>query len=257
MKSTILLVGLTLSLAINAMGQQPNPQATRLIQESLSPLGQQLGDSAGKCIASIKRISFKRQPLPSAIKPHVPKTAFVRLVLSLSDTDVLTVYEMKDREAEPYLDSPDTRLLVTRNGRPIYRYAIKDLHLFEGEDLGWGMDAVAMNVAHLCSPDTSLIYLVLQAGNSGGYYLALKQSSDGYIPIPVSTVDQGRLVLSNSNPRRVEVWTTAEQGACTACPKHFLVKTLEFDGSRFRLISKTRTRNQCSGFQESPLVVKP
>jgi len=257
MKGTILLVGLTLSLAINATGQQPNPQATPPIQESLTPAGQQVGDSAGTCIASIKRISFKRQPLLSAIKPHVPKTAFVRLVLSLSDTDVLTIYEMKDREIEPYSDSPDTRLLVTRNGRPIYRYAIKDLHLFEGEDLGWGLDAVAMDVAHLCSTDTSLIYLVLQAGNSGGYYLALKQSGDGYIQIPISIVDQGRLVLSTSNPHRVEVWTTAEQGACTACPKHFLVKTLEFDGSRFRLISKTRTKRQYSGFQESSLVIKP
>jgi len=76
MKGTILLVGLTLSLAINATGQQPNPQATPPIQESLTPAGQQVGDSAGTCIASIKRISFKRQPLLSAIKPHVPKTAF-------------------------------------------------------------------------------------------------------------------------------------------------------------------------------------
>jgi hypothetical protein len=132
-----------------------------------------------------------------------------------------------------------------------------NIPISKGDALDWGLDAVAMNVANLCSADGSLTYLVLQAGNSGGYYIALQQSGNGYRPIPISIVDQGKLVLSTANPRRVEVWTTAEQGACTACPKRFFVKTMEFDGAKFRLISKVRTKHEYNGFQENPMVVNP
>lgn len=179
------------------------------------------------------------------------------MVLNLSNSDTLTIYEMSNRETDPYLISPDTRLLITRQGHPVYRFALKNLHMSKEDDLEWGADAVAMDIANLCSSDASLTYLVLQAGNSGGYYIALQQSGNGYRLIPISTVDQGRLVLSTGNPRRVKVWTTAEQGACTVSTKHFYIKTMEFVGARLRLISKVRTKRQYSGFQENPLVVKP
>jgi len=179
------------------------------------------------------------------------------MVINLSNSDTLTIYEMNNRETDPYLTSPDTRLLITRQGHPVYRFALKNLHISKGDDPEWGLDAVAMNVANLCSSDAYLTYLVLQAGNSGGDYVALQPSGDSYKLFSISDAMQGRLILSSSNPNSVEVWDAAEPGACTACPKHFFVKSMEFDGARFRLISKIRTKRQYSGFQENPLVVKP
>jgi len=58
MKRSILRVGLMLLLTIDVMSQQPNTQATPLIQESPILTGQRLSDSGGGCIASVKSIPF-------------------------------------------------------------------------------------------------------------------------------------------------------------------------------------------------------
>ena len=245
-------------LILIAVAQEPQTQPVQSQETTIKTPETQadrgLGDAGAGCIASVKSIPFKRQALPVAVRPYVPRTAFVRLVLNLSGTDTLIVYEMKNRQAEPYLSSPDTRLLVTRQGNPVYRLATKDLHLSRGDDPEWGMDAVAMNVAHLCSADTPLIYLVLQAGTAGGYYIALQPSGEGYKLIPISDAMQGRLVISTSNPRRVEVWDAAESWMCDAFPRQFFIKTMEFDGARFHSFQKTGRSTGMWGFKD-PFVV--
>ena len=67
----------------------------------------------------------------------------------------------------------------------------------KGEIEDWGVSAVAMNAAHLCSDDLDITYLVLQSGNQGGFFLALQKFAEGYKLIPISFVSQGRLVLSS------------------------------------------------------------
>ena len=158
MKYGVLLAGLVSSLVMSAFGQQRSPVTTPETGNSPVLSGRPVGGSAG-CIASFKRISFKRQPLPAAIRPLVPKAGFVRLVLNLSTTDTLAIYEMQNREIDPYSIFPDTRLLITRDGQPVYRLAIKDVSMNHGPT--WGKDAVAMNVAQMCSADSSLTYLVV------------------------------------------------------------------------------------------------
>src|SRR5215471_3031424 len=59
--------------------------------------------SAGQeshCIGAIKNIPFQKQHVPANIRPHIPRGAFVRLVLPLSDSDTLTVYELGKRNAD-------------------------------------------------------------------------------------------------------------------------------------------------------------
>jgi hypothetical protein len=209
-----------------------------------------------RCISSIKSIQFKNQPLPKEVKAQLPGRAFVRLVLPLSSMDILSIYELGERPGGVEVD-PDTRLLITRQGRPVFRYALKNLPTSKGDDPDWGMAAVAMKAVHLCSGDADLTYLVLQAGNAGGFYVALKRSGEGYRLLPISDATQGRLVLSVNRPGSAEVWTAAESGACTACPKQFEIREYEFDGREFRLVSRQRAKRQYSSFQDDPLLVKP
>jgi hypothetical protein len=200
------------------------------------------------CITAIKRVSFDRQRLPRTISPFVPKDAFVRLVLPLSGTETLTIYEMGGRE------TPDTHLLVTAGEKQVFQYATRRLTPHDD----WGLWAVAMYVVHICANDTDLTYVVLQAGNQGGYYIALQRTDHQYRIVPVTSATQGRLVLAINQPRRIEVWdaANADGRACTACAKPFVIKTFEFDGEKFRLSSQHRVKRWYSGFQDKPLVVK-
>ncbi len=220
------------------------------------------------CISSVKStVPAKNQHLPAAIRPHVPPAAYVRLVLPLSNTDTLTIYELGNwgRHWERFnagldggeLTDPDTRLLVTRQGDEVFRYAMKDMQTPEGHHDDWGISAVAMSAAHQCSDHLDITYLVAQSGNSGGFFFALQRLGNGYKLIPISDADQGRLVLSANNAREVEVWTAENTGVCGACAKPFIVKKLVFDGAQYRLTSKQKTRKQYGSFQDEPLVIKP
>lgn len=210
------------------------------------------------------------QLLSAAIKPHVPTGAYVRLVLPLSDTDTLTIYELGNwtrywKEWEKTSGSPtqgeatdpDTRLLITRDGQPVFSYAFKDMHNPEGLFYNWGLSAVAMSAAHLCSDQLDVTYLVLQSGNSGGFFFAIHKIEQGYKLVAISDADQGRLVLSAKKPGEAEVWTAKETGVCGACSKPFAIKKMSFKGTGYQLISEQETRKRYSGFQDNPLLVKP
>jgi hypothetical protein len=99
--------------------------------------------------------------------------------------------------------------------------------------------------------------MVLQAGNAGGFFLALQRTGEEYEVVPISAVTQGRLVLSKAKPQNAEIWSAAETGACTACTKPFLMETFAFDGNRFRLLSRHQTKREFAGFQDEPLIVRP
>jgi len=197
----------------------------------------------------------------------VPAFAYVTIVLPLSVTDTLTVYELGNwsRHWEKFdldqeggeLSAPDTRLLVTRGGKAVFQYALKDLATTDPDSGDWWVNAVAMRAAHLCSDRLDVAYLVVQEGNSGGFYLALVRSGTSYKLVPVADAYQGRLVLFASDPRRIEVWTADGAGACGACSKPFVVEKLQFDGTKYRQISNHKARKEYAGFQNSPLVVNP
>lgn len=207
------------------------------------------------CRTSVRDIPFERQPVPTAIRNLVPKKAFVRLVMQLSNTDSLAVFELGHRS------EPDTNLLVARSSQRIARYRIKNVlgEQLKSELRDWGQEAVAMKVAHLCSGGTDLTYVVLQAGNQGGYFLALHRSGEAYKLIRIAPVQQGRLELSVNNPGRIVVWSVANEdaGDCTACPKHYLVSVMEFDGASFKTLSRWKTTKKYDSFQDNPLRLKP
>src|SRR5215472_19032060 len=169
MRRALSLVGFVLFGLMTAAGQEP------------------------RCITAIKDIPFKKQSLPPDVRPRVPTGAFVRSVLPLSDSDTLTVYELGKRGPDGLAGTdPDTRLLITRNGKPAFRWAAKDLPVSRGEDPEWGMSAVAMKVAHLCQESNDLLYFVLEAGNQGGYFVAIKADGPNYRLVPIMGVQQGR-----------------------------------------------------------------
>ena len=253
------------------MGRDGIACALVLIVGVLGALGQQgefaQRNAAGEqCIASVKSLPIRAPHLPGAIRAHVPTHAFVTLVLPLSSTDTLTIYELgnwarywakaeKDRAPDELTD-PDSRLLITRRGDPVFRYALKDLRMPKGDTDDWGVSAEVMDAAHLCSGDLDITYLVLQSGNQGGLFVALQKVAEGYKLISISDAAQGRLVLSANSPHAIEVWDADEIGACTACFKPFIVKTLEFNGTDYRLVSEHKTRKWYRGFQDQPLVVR-
>jgi hypothetical protein len=75
------------------------------------------------CITSVKKDQFdehghlKRPSIPANIKHLLPTGANVQLVVSLSSSDTLTIYEAGDLD-------PDTRLLLSRRGHPLTQFAI-------------------------------------------------------------------------------------------------------------------------------------
>jgi hypothetical protein len=184
-------------------------------------------------------------------------------VLPLSSTDTLTIYELgnwgrnwekfeSNRESGELTD-PDTQLLVTREGEPLLHYAVRDIK--KSDD--WGATLEAMRVVHQCSENLDVTYLVLQSGNQGGLYLSLHRAGEHYTLVPVSQAAQGRLVLYQNNPLRVDVWSATDAGVCTACEKPFIVKRLVFDGTKYRVLSERKTRKSFGGFQDEPLLIKP
>jgi len=181
------------------------------------------------------------------------------LVLPLSDSDTLTVYELGKRNADgtDAGDDPNARLLITRNGKPVFHYALKNLPMPPPGDPEWGMWAVAMKAAHLCGESNDLLYLVFEAGNQGGYFVAIRQDGANYRLVPIMPVQQGRLVLNAKSPQRIVVWTVApeDSGGCTACAKHYVAETMEFDGNLFKVVHRTRTKRTFDSFQDEPLVV--
>jgi hypothetical protein len=210
-----------------------------------------------RCIPVIKDIPFKKQSLSPDIRPHIPAGAFVRLVLPLSHSDTLIVYELGKRDTDGgEATDPDSRLLITRIGKPVFRYAIKDLPAGRGEQ-EWGMWAVAIKVAHLCRGSNDLLYFVFQAGNQGGYFAAIRADGPNYRFVPVMPVQQGRIILNIHSPGRIVVWTVASEDSadCTACSKHYVVETMELDGNAFKVVAKTKTKKAFSSFQDVPLTV--
>lgn len=208
------------------------------------------------CITSVKEIPFRTQSVPKDIRAHIPKGAFVRLVLRLASTDTLTIYELGERPNGLELN-PDTRLLITRNGRPVYRFAVKNLPVGKGGDPEWGLSAVAMKAVHLCSGSADITYLVLQSGNQGGYFAAFKKDGQEYRFVPIRDAQQGRLVLNINDPYRIAVWTVASEdvSASTGCRKHYTVETMNLDGDIFKVLEKRRTKETFNSFQDSPLIV--
>jgi len=210
------------------------------------------------CVPFVQKISWKQKPVPEEIRPLIPDSALVRLVIPLSDRDTLTIFEIGLRdERQNSITEPDTRLLITREGRSVYRFAVKDLPGGKGYPRRWAEDEVAMSAANLCSAETNVTYIALQAGNEGGYYVALMPSNEGYKLLSISDSDQGKLVVSKATPLDVEVWSAAEEGMCVACDKRFFVKTLRFGSDGFRLVSRLRTMQRYVPFTDEPLVVKP
>ena len=210
-------------------------------------------------------VPTKNQSVPSGIRLHVPKSAYVLLVLPLSSTDTLTIYELgnwgrnwekfKANQESGELTDPDTRLLITREGKPVFQYALKDSPQRKSDE--WGATLEAVRVVHQCSDNLDITYLVFQSGNQGGFYVSLHRAGEQYTLVPVSQAAQGRLVLYQNNPLRVDVWDATNAGVCTACEKPFIVKRLEFDGSKYRVLSKRKTRKSFGGFQDEPLLMKP
>ena len=195
----------------------------------------------------------------------VPRSAFVRLVYPLSSTDVMTIYELgnesrywqepeQQRNLEESSD-PDSQILVTRADKVIFRYALRN-RWTDGED-DWGASLVAMEAVHLCSDTMDVTYLVFQTGNQGGLFLALLKTNDAYRVLEVSDAAQGRIILHSKAPDQVEVWIADDSGACTACPKQFVVKKLKLSNGKFRIVSRFTTRRSYRGFQDSPMVLKP
>lgn len=216
----------------------------------------------GRCIPSAKRIADKEQRLPPTLRPLVPKEAFVTVVAPLSSTDTLVVFEMGNwkrhwvNQDAGELTDPDTHIVIFRHNKRFFDARLKDFRA-KGMDEDWGGDAEIMNVAHLCSENLDLTYMVLQAGNQGGFFVALNHTRSGYKIVPISPASQGRLILSRTQPKRAEVWSAADTGVCTACAKPFEIQIFLFDGERFRLSSKRTTKKEFGGFQEDPLVVRP
>ncbi len=247
-------------MALNANGQEP--QSVPSHHTGAMPSTGVIGETTSDCIASVNDISFKRQPLPSGIGFHVPHGAFVRLVLPLSGSDTLTIYELGKRDENGIApDNLDTRLLITRQNEPVFRFSFRNLQLPKEKvyDSEWGLSAVAMKAAHLCSNGVDITYLVAQAGNQGGFFMAIKRNADSYVLVPIEGATQGRLELKMSTPTRVVVWSAAPEdaGLCTACPKHYVVETMEFDGTSFKVVEKRRTKKTFTDFQDEPLVVSP
>jgi hypothetical protein len=186
------------------------------------------------------------------------------MVLPLSDTESLTVYEtgnwgryLENPDAQRNsgeLTDPDTKILVTSGRKVLFRYSLKDLPSAREADAG--AELVLAAAVHECSPSLDVTYLILQAGNQGGWYVALRKSAAGYGLITVADAGQGRLVVDMNRPGEVEVWSAADSGACTACPKPFVVRRFKFNGHRFQFISKYTTKRSYSGFQDKPLVIK-
>lgn len=242
-----LLVLCTLLPLFNAFAQQPSV-------------------AQGGCIPTTKRIADRQQRLPPPLRPLVPKEAFVTLVAPLSSTDTLVLFEMGNRKRhwEKFranqdageLTDPDTHIVIFRNDKRFFDARLKDFRV-KGMDEDWGVGAEIMNVAHLCSENVDLTYMVLQEGNQGGFFIALNQTASGYKIVPISPAAQGRLILSRAQPKQAEVWSAADTGVCTACAKPFEVQTFFFDGERFRLSSKRTTKKEFGGFQDDPLVVRP
>jgi len=221
-----------------------------------------ISEATSDCIVSVNDISFKRQPLPSGIRSHVPHGAFVRLVLPLSGSDTLTIYELGKRDENGIApDNLDTRLLITRQNEPVFRFSFRNLRLPKDKnyDTEWGLSAVAMKAAHLCSNGVDITYLVAQAGNQGGFFMAIKRDANSYVLLPIGDVTQGRLELKTSTPTRVVVWSAAPEdaGLCTACSKHYVVESMEFDGKAFKVVEKRKTKKTYTSFQDEPLVVSP
>lgn len=210
-------------------------------------------------------VPTKNQSVPREIRPLIPDSAYVRLVLPLSSTDTLTIYELGNwgRHWEKFeahqeggeLTDPDSRLLITRQGKPVFRYALKDRPEWKSDE--WGATLEAMRVVHQCSDNLDVTYVVLQSGNQGGFYLSLHRSDELYKLVPISQATQGRLVLHQKNPLQVDVWSGADTGVCTACAKPFIVKRLKFDGVKYRVVSKRKTRKSYGGFQDEPLLMNP
>jgi hypothetical protein len=155
------------------------------------------------------------------------------------------------------LTDPNTVLLITRRGRRVFRFAMRNLRLPNGFDDKWGVSAVAMHAAHLCSDNADITYLVLQAGNQGGFFMALKRDADAYRAVPIKGVAQGKLELNTNTPTRVVVWDVAHEdaGDCTACPKHYVVETMDLDGQSFKVVERRKTKRKYTSFQDEPLKV--
>ena len=201
----------------------------------------------GKQIQFDEHGHLERPSIPANIKHLLPTGANVQLVVSLSSSDTLTIYEAGDR----LRIDPDTRLLLSRRGHPLTQFAIKDLP----DDHEWGIELMAAQAAHLCANGQNLTYLVLQAGNQGGYFVMLTERSDGYHLLPIGAVQQGRLILNVNDPSQITVWSVAPEDAmdCTGCPKRYLVETFQFDGESFKVIEKKKTNRKYESFQDEPL----
>ena len=263
MKRAILVLVVMLAILEYPFAQQGTSVEN---QPLLSQLGTATSPLVG-CISSVKgTLPNKNQTVPAAIKPYVPETAFVRLILPLSNTDTLTIYELGNwgRKWEQdeaghdggELTDADTHFLVTREGHPVFQYALRKMETPKGHHDDWGVTAVAASAAHQCSNNLDITYIVVQSGNSGGFFFALNRLGDGYKLIPISDAYQGRLVLSTKNAGEVEVWTAVDRGVCDACAKPFMVKKLVLDGTQYRPISNHQTHRQHASFQNEPLVLK-
>lgn len=217
---------------------------------SASVAGQEL-----PCVTSITRIHFdeqghlKRPAAPANVKRHLPRDASVQLVISLSSSETLTIYGDKDS-----ID-PDTRLLVTADGRVLARFAIKDLL----DDHEWGRSLTAFGAAHLCANGHNLTYVVLQTGNQGGYFAALTKDNDTFHLLPIKAVQQGRIVVNTDDRSQITVWSVAPEDSsdCTGCTKHYVLETMQFDGNSFKVIEKKETKKKHESFQDKPLVLTP
>ncbi|MGA3371554.1 MAG: hypothetical protein ABSC48_07310 [Terracidiphilus sp.] len=232
-------------------------QGVPKVSEPANPVG-------ADCVDFSRHLNWKPQQLPLAFRKSVPASALVRMVQALSRSDTLVIYEKGNLDRLITTDhqgveltAPNTQLVVFRGGKIVFHIDMKDTESAKDENPTWWADYVAMDAARICKGNDPLIYLVLQSGNSGGFFVAMQPWQGNYKMVQISDAGQGRLVLSKGDPTKVKVWDAAEPGQCTACPKPFIVKTFHFDGSRFQMVSSIKTRQAYSGFQETPLAILP
>jgi hypothetical protein len=215
-----------------------------------------LASAAGQqmpCITSVKRPQFDGRgymtgpSVPDEVRRHLPRNAAVQLVLPLSRSETLTVYELGDNA------EPDTRLLLTRGNQAVTRFSIQDALT----DHKLGKDFRAMGAAHLCGNGYDLTYMVFQAGNQGGQVMALVQQGEGFRLVSVKPLQQGKIVVNVNSPARLTLWSVAPEDSvqCTGCRKHYIIETIQFDGRSFNVADRARSKRKHDSFQDGPLEV--
>jgi hypothetical protein len=219
------------------------------------------------CVANIGKIpSDQIRPKTAAklgVEPQVfarlntvvPRGQVLRFVTRLSTREYALLYESADR------DKPDTHILVWADGRVVVRFAMRNLPLRYGfeDERDWLRGFTAFQYARLCAAVGQRLYINLEAGNRGGFFVAVLETRNGPVILPIGDVSQGRMVISRTEPNVAEVWSVSERDGtlCTGCPKRYTVTTLDLSSGTPVVKAKRTTKRISSGndeFQNNPFL---